>query len=1017
MAAEALAVVPALTPARVRKRSMRRYLLPMLLITVLLGSTGAAGRPPAARAGNAEAALPAGPSTAPRYTITDLGALGGGITKGMGVNEHGQVVGSSQLGNYFYAFLWDDGSMTNLGALAGLGSWAHDINNAGQVVGVSQLSNFNSHAFRWQNGAMQDLGTLGGPLSYAFDINNSGQTAGSAERADDGIHHAVLWGSGGIVDLGDLGNLWDTDSAAYGINDAGQVVGGSYNDAGEFHAFRWQNGGMQDLGTLGGDTGTAMAINEAGQVVGASRPAGSIPVHAFLWDGGMQDLGALGWNQSIAFDINEKEQVVGALQSGQSSHAFVWANGQMQDLNGLIPANSGWVLSEAHAINDKGQITGFGTVNGQTRAFLLKPNAYHWINPAGGAWHLTTNWDPQGDPGEGDVVIFDLNGQYTVNASALDASPATFLVDRMVISSTATVNFNNLNLNLVSDSPEEPSLQVNDNGIANVNSGTATFSHAIVGGLTPLNPANPPIARLQVFNNGTGLNGTGRLTIGDDGPGELFVANGGHLTSTEARLGGLLPNTTGAAVVGGNGSLWETGNIAVGYGVSGTLTVENGGRVDSNDAYVSFGVLSADSAVTVEGSGPGAGQASMWALNGSLTVGQSWFGSVEMLNGGDLFVSQDATIKNGSIRVDGRHANGDPSELNVLGNLFIGGPGNPNLLAFWREAEGNIEGNLHIGKDGPGALGLWGQGQLANATKLEVDDLAGWPVPDWPGVQRRAFYGRGRPSALPGHSAWAGRHVRQRFSFRGWRHGARAGRAAGGECGGRQRPGDDDEQRAGGHRGDLHRAQRGDQRQRDVGGGHPGPAQRRHAVSRHHRRISAGLRSLHRPGRAGSRRDGYVGPYRPADHRSHRPAADPAGRPRRGPIRQPERHRPGDAGRRADAGFPERLRALSQRHLHPAHGHRRPHRRLRQRGDQRPAARPRLSIDHRQRTGAVQVAGRAAEKDFPAAGAPPALNAQQARLLRRPALDTGPSFSATRGGGVSGGLPRIHRTARTSPGG
>jgi hypothetical protein len=97
--------------------------------------------------------------------------------------------------------------------------------------------------------------------------------------------------------------------------------------------------------------------------------------------------------------------------------------------------------------------------------------------------------------------------------------------------------------------------------------------------------------------------------------------------------------------------------------------------------------------------------------------------------------------------------------------------------------------------------------------------------------------------------------------------------------------------------------------------------------------------------------------------------------------------------------------------------HRRPHRRLRQRGDQRPAARPRLSIDHRQRTGAVQVAGRAAEKDFPAAGAPPALNAQQARLLRRPALDTGPSFSATRGGGVSGGLPRIHRTARTSPGG
>jgi probable HAF family extracellular repeat protein len=237
----------------------------------------------------------------------------------MGVNEHGQVVGPSQLGNYFYAFLWDDGSMTNLGALAGLGE-------AGRTTSTTpaRWSGFRSSATET---AMPSAGKTArcktwarwaAPVSYAFDINNSGQVAGSAERADDGIHHAVLWGSGGIVDLGDLGNLWPIPTAlAYGINDAGQVVGGSYNDAGEFHAFRWQNGGMQDLGTLGGDTGTAMAINEAGQVVGASRPAGSIPVHAFLWDGGMQDLGALGWNQSIAYDINEKEQVVARCKVGR----------------------------------------------------------------------------------------------------------------------------------------------------------------------------------------------------------------------------------------------------------------------------------------------------------------------------------------------------------------------------------------------------------------------------------------------------------------------------------------------------------------------------------------------------------------------------------------------------------------------------------------------------------------------------------------------------------------------------
>jgi T5SS/PEP-CTERM-associated repeat protein len=44
------------------------------------------------------------------------------------------------------------------------------------------------------------------------------------------------------------------------------------------------------------------------------------------------------------------------------------------------------------------------------------------------------------------------------------------------------------------------------------------------------------------LGNGTSLAGTGRLTIGDEGAGDLFVTAGGQLTSAETRLGGLLPN-------------------------------------------------------------------------------------------------------------------------------------------------------------------------------------------------------------------------------------------------------------------------------------------------------------------------------------------------------------------------------------------------------------------------------------------------------------------------------------------
>jgi hypothetical protein len=54
-------------------------------------------------------------------------------------------------------------------------------------------------------------------------------------------------------------------------------------------------------------------------------------------------------------------------------HAFLYSGGVMTDLNTLIDPTSGWVLQTAQAINDSGQITGYGIIGGQTHAFLLTP--------------------------------------------------------------------------------------------------------------------------------------------------------------------------------------------------------------------------------------------------------------------------------------------------------------------------------------------------------------------------------------------------------------------------------------------------------------------------------------------------------------------------------------------------------------------------------------------------------------------------------------------------------------------
>jgi probable HAF family extracellular repeat protein len=86
-----------------------------------------------------------------------------------------------------------------------------------------------------------------------------------------------------------------------------------------------------------------------------------------------ESLGTLpggGW--STAFAMNDDGEVVG--WSGYT--AFLWTHKKgMQDLNSLIPGNSGWSLSIATSINLRGQITGQGTINGEQHGFLLTPLA------------------------------------------------------------------------------------------------------------------------------------------------------------------------------------------------------------------------------------------------------------------------------------------------------------------------------------------------------------------------------------------------------------------------------------------------------------------------------------------------------------------------------------------------------------------------------------------------------------------------------------------------------------------
>ena len=75
------------------------------------------------------------------------------------------------------------------------------------------------------------------------------------------------------------------------------------------------------------------------------------------------------------FDMNDKGQAVGqGVPSSGIGFALLWSKETgVRNLNKEIPKNSGWFLSAADSINLSGQITGWGTVNGETHGFLLTP--------------------------------------------------------------------------------------------------------------------------------------------------------------------------------------------------------------------------------------------------------------------------------------------------------------------------------------------------------------------------------------------------------------------------------------------------------------------------------------------------------------------------------------------------------------------------------------------------------------------------------------------------------------------
>jgi uncharacterized membrane protein len=240
-------------------------------------------------------------------TLTTVDFPGSDFTAATGINSSGQIVGFYGMGfSPTQGFLLSGGVFTTISfPKSNVSTWCQGINNNGDMVGfyIDPTGDGQPHGFVMQGGVFTQLDYPGAMSTQAYGINNAGQIVGEYQPVGPGTN-GFLYDSGTYTSISVTGAV---NTQMRGIDNVGDMVGRYLDSAGSLHGLLISHGVQHFLNAPGAASTYANGVNDRKRIVGYEDVTGKTfgfsyfkGAYTNIFNPISRDIKALSINNSLA---------------------------------------------------------------------------------------------------------------------------------------------------------------------------------------------------------------------------------------------------------------------------------------------------------------------------------------------------------------------------------------------------------------------------------------------------------------------------------------------------------------------------------------------------------------------------------------------------------------------------------------------------------------------------------------------------------------------------------------------